>query len=331
MTNPTVSIILPTHNRAGLLWRSVSSVLAQTYRDFELIVVDDASSDHTQQMLRQFDDPRLRVILRKENGRAAAARNDGMRAARGSMLAFQDDDDIWLPHKLELQVAEMLKQPDDVGVVLAGYFRSMRYSVEYVGGTRFFERLDFAQGNPGGIDYGLIATPGWLLRRSWAERAGEFDVRLCSWDDWELGLRLWKICRFAHVDEPLFIQDLVRGSQMMQNDAGRVRDLRVIREKHADLWADRPQVRAAHHFFIGRRECAYGDMAAGRRELRDCLKARPFHARAAVAYLVSLLGSGGVLWVMALLQAIRYPATIDNLFRKPVPPAAGTQARVEGE
>jgi glycosyltransferase involved in cell wall biosynthesis len=321
---PLVSVIMPTYKRSALLRRSIISVLSQTYRDLELIVVDDCSPDNTTEVVAEFSDPRLRYLRREQNGRAAAARNDGLRLARGSLIAFQDDDDIWLPHKLERQVAEMQRQPPEVGLLVCSYIRAMRWGgVDYVGGKKFFDRLNFGDGNPGGIDYGLIATPGWLLRREYAERAGEFDVRLRSWDDWELGLRLWRICRFAHLDEPLFIQDHLLGSAMMYNDPGRVADLRVIREKHADLWADRPDVRATHHFFIGRRECLYGDMAAGRAELLASLRLRPLHFRTLIAYVLSWLGPRWIEFAMGLLHVLRYPSKLRDLLRRPPkPPAA---------
>src|SRR5579864_1915413 len=101
-----VSIVMPTHNSQGSLGESVQSVLAQTYGDWELLIVDDASQDSTLALARQFasNDPRIRVLPLEQNVGVADARNHGISAARGQYLAFLDSDDLWLPHKLQAQI-----------------------------------------------------------------------------------------------------------------------------------------------------------------------------------------------------------------------------------
>ena len=100
---PCVSVIVPTFNRAWILKEAIDSVLAQNYRDFELIVIDDGSTDHTRDILHPYRD-RLTVI-RQANAGVSAARNRGIRAASGRLIAFLDSDDLWLPGKLERQTA----------------------------------------------------------------------------------------------------------------------------------------------------------------------------------------------------------------------------------
>jgi teichuronic acid biosynthesis glycosyltransferase TuaG len=104
-----VSIVMPAHNSQASLGESVQSVLAQTYKDWELIIVDDASRDGTLTLARQFasDDPRIRVLPLEQNVGVAEARNRGISAARGQYLAFLDSDDMWLPIKLETQIGFM--------------------------------------------------------------------------------------------------------------------------------------------------------------------------------------------------------------------------------
>ena len=101
-----VTIVMPAHNSQASLSESVQSVLAQTYTDWELIIVDDASSDGTLALAGQFaaGDPRIRVLPLEQNVGVAEARNRGIDAARGQYLAFLDSDDLWLPHKLETQI-----------------------------------------------------------------------------------------------------------------------------------------------------------------------------------------------------------------------------------
>ena len=102
--NPKVSVIIPTYNRADLLPRAVNSVLSQTFSDYEIIIVDDHSPDNTQDVIAAFTDPRIRSIRHRTNRRQSAAINTGIANAMGEYIAFLDDDDEWLPNKLEGQV-----------------------------------------------------------------------------------------------------------------------------------------------------------------------------------------------------------------------------------
>lgn len=109
---PLVSVVLPTHNRVTLLRDAIASVVAQTYRHWELIVVDDGSTDDTPEVLSAITDHRVRPVRIVHSGNASVARNVGIAAARGSHVAFQDDDDVWLPDKLERQCAALGARPD---------------------------------------------------------------------------------------------------------------------------------------------------------------------------------------------------------------------------
>ncbi len=115
--SPAVSVIIPTHNRAEMLKRSAQSVLDQTFRDFELIIVSDGSLDHTDEVTASFADSRIRYLKHPAARGASAARNTGIQASTGKYLAFLDDDDIWLPQKLEVQVKALENAGDRVGLV----------------------------------------------------------------------------------------------------------------------------------------------------------------------------------------------------------------------
>ena len=103
-----ISVIIPTYNRASLLPRALDSVLRQTWEDLEVIVVDDASRDDTPQVMAACTDPRVRYIRLEKNSGACVARNTGVAQARGEWIAFQDSDDLWLPEKLEKQMAYLV-------------------------------------------------------------------------------------------------------------------------------------------------------------------------------------------------------------------------------
>ena len=114
---PVVSVVLPTYNRAPLLGRSIRSVLAQSYGDFEVFVIDDGSTDETAGVVADFRDRRIRYVPLPRDTGAAAARNVGIRMSRGKFLAFQDSDDEWLPSKLAKQVSAFERGPAGLGAV----------------------------------------------------------------------------------------------------------------------------------------------------------------------------------------------------------------------
>ena len=122
---PTVSIIIPTYNREQLLGRAIKSVLAQTYQDFELIIVDDGSTDNTERLVKSFNSEKTRYIRHRKNKGPAAARNTGIRSAKGDYIAFQDSDDEWMPEKLEKQMRAFTTAPPEVGVVYTSYYSTI--------------------------------------------------------------------------------------------------------------------------------------------------------------------------------------------------------------
>lgn len=115
---PTASIIVPAYNAAGTIAETLESLLAQTFTDFELLVIDDGSTDTTLDIVRSFDDPRIRVVCQKNRG-LAGAHNTGIHEARGAFIGFCDADDLWLPAKLERHIAHLRARPD-VGISFSG-------------------------------------------------------------------------------------------------------------------------------------------------------------------------------------------------------------------
>jgi glycosyltransferase involved in cell wall biosynthesis len=115
--SPKVSVIIPTHNRATMLKRAIESVLAQSYQDFELIIVSDGATDETDSLVEGWDDRRIRYFKHAHSKGASAARNTGIKNSRGAYLAFLDDDDEWLPFHLESLVDKMDDSEPKVGLV----------------------------------------------------------------------------------------------------------------------------------------------------------------------------------------------------------------------
>ena len=102
-----VSIVMPSYNTAGFIDKSIESVLAQTYTNWELIIVDDCSTDNTEEIVNSFEDERIKFFKNETNSGAAVSRNKALREAKGKWIAFLDSDDLWHPEKLERQIAFM--------------------------------------------------------------------------------------------------------------------------------------------------------------------------------------------------------------------------------
>src|SRR5262249_55117741 len=119
---PKVSVIIPTHNRAEFLRSAITSVLKQTFQDFEIVIIDDASKDHTREVIANFNDTRIKVIYNQVNKGDAGARNIGVMNSNCEYIAFLDDDDEWLPEKLKMQTRLLDNSPPEVGGVCTDHF-----------------------------------------------------------------------------------------------------------------------------------------------------------------------------------------------------------------
>ncbi|MGE0736606.1 MAG: glycosyltransferase family 2 protein [Alphaproteobacteria bacterium] len=203
MELPFISVILPTFNRASTLMRAVGSVLDQDYRAFELIIVDDGSTDQTDELVSGLDDSRVSVIRQPVNYGQSRARNIGILKAKGAVVAFQDSDDEWLPGKLKLQALAMAEAGPDVGVVSCDMIRNWRDgrselmpAPEVRLGTIFDDRQSLY------LPYGL-GIQACLIRRDLLLAVGSFDEHLRCLEDLELFLRLAQRCKFVRVPHAL--------------------------------------------------------------------------------------------------------------------------------
>jgi glycosyltransferase involved in cell wall biosynthesis len=182
-----VSVVIPVYNRAHLIGRAIGSVVAQTYRNSEIIVVDDASTDDLAEVLSRVAPTRLRRIVHSDNRGAAAARNTGVAAARGEYIAFLDSDDLWYPEKLASQVAAMCGQPPAVaGTVCAYDCVKARQPPRCI--VPDWTPLTFARTQL----LGCISGPGTTLlcRRHVFAEIGPYDEELRRLEDWDWLLRL---------------------------------------------------------------------------------------------------------------------------------------------
>ena len=197
MTTPLVSVIIPTYNRADLILRAVRSVQAQTYPNWEVIVVDDASADNTPAVLSAVHDPRVRVLRHEKNQGPPATRNTGIAAARGEYLAFLDSDDEWLPQKLKTQIAAMQQHQ--------AHFCYCQTYVKSPGGTQ--QAIPAAAYNGGSLLKYLICDGGCMQSSILVihkDYVVPFDPGIVCHDDWDWVSRiLEKKAKFLFVAQPL--------------------------------------------------------------------------------------------------------------------------------
>jgi glycosyltransferase involved in cell wall biosynthesis len=200
VVSPAVSVIVPTRNRCGMLSCTLQSVFAQELRDIEVIVVDDASSDDTPALLAGIDDERLHVLRLQGPEGVATARNTGIQAARGRWIAFIDDDDLWAPDKLSLQLAALAISPGAHWSCVAAV--RVDSSLRLIGLSKTPSHRDVATEMlacnvvPGGAS-GVVAGREFVLA------AGGFDPRLSILADWDLWIRLGLESPLGAVDLPL--------------------------------------------------------------------------------------------------------------------------------
>ena len=179
---PRVSVIIPTRNRAVLLPRAVNSVLAQTYADFELLIVDDCSTDDTPAVIAAFADPRVRALRHDANRGQSAAVNTGLANARGEFVAFLDDDDEFTPDSLAARVAALEAAPPEVGLVYGWIDVIDDVTGEVQPGRRL--ALEGAEALEYALEAKTIApTSALLVRTDAARQAGGYDERLATGND----------------------------------------------------------------------------------------------------------------------------------------------------
>jgi glycosyltransferase involved in cell wall biosynthesis len=287
---PLVSVIVPTYNRAGLIGPSVASLLAQTGVAFEVVVVDDGSTDDTRAVLARIEDPRLRVIAIAHGG-VAAARNAGVAASRGHYVAFHDSDDEALPGRLERPVAVLSERPELGLVIMNGRFLppddadgpEEPWIKPAVTKTLVGRTIGVAEV----FRWNLGQLQGMCFTRHALDMVGPFDGTYRILDDLDLVLRVAARFPAAFVDEPVF--------RYRRHSGGIARDRTTIREEAiriADrLVAAHPEVlpvlgrseflrrQARRHARLARERLRVGDPLGARVALQHARELRPLNLR----------------------------------------------------
>lgn len=205
-----ISVIIPAYNRANLIERSIRSVLEQTYDNLEVIVVDDGSTDHTEEVVKAIRDHRLIYHKLPSNQGVSNARNAGASLAAASLIAFQDSDDMWRKEKLEKQMKYWKLHPE-YAMIYSSYLYHVEDEESYqVPPVNVWGQLE------GDIFTSLllrntIGAPTVLVRKECFLQCGGFDISYKSLEDWEYALRFAGKYRIGFVEEPLVDAYLSRG------------------------------------------------------------------------------------------------------------------------
>ena len=285
MVTPLVSVVLPTYNRAQLLPRAISSVLAQSHSKFELIIVDDGSVDNTADVVSEFSDPRIVFRKLETNQGAPHARNVGIEISRGEFLAFLDSDDEWRSEKLAKQV-QLFSESQSVGAVGAGI------SIQHRAGKEFVTKHFIPTKRIGNIQRELLSgrsfpgKPLWpgstssiMIRRECFDKVGPFDENLRCAQEHDLYIRLSRFFDFAAVPEVLVIRHCEAKERLSTGWDGQVLGKRRFLEKYQTQFPVFSRLKGNFAYHLGVRLIRDGHMVEGRRYLVQAVVSCPTRLR----------------------------------------------------
>lgn len=242
---PIVSVIITTYNRADLVGRAINSVLSQTFRGFELIVVNDASKDNTEEVVKGYNDERMRYIRHTENKGVSAARNSGIKASMGKYVSFLDDDDEWLPEKLQRQTAKFNSSIEGVGLIYT-------WHCDILNGENIRSHCSCFNGN---LYDTILRIPIFsnttLIKRECFDEVGLFDEALPAHEDWDMYIRILKYYEVDFVPEVLVRINIDGISHLSRNIEKNINGMLQIIKKHGVDFNERPSALSKYLRRIG--------------------------------------------------------------------------------
>jgi len=242
---PFITVIIPTYKRNIFLERAVKSVLDQTYKNLEIIIIDDDPNSEIFNQISLLKNSSIHYVKNTKNIGASGSRNNGVKYSNGDFLAFLDDDDEWLPQKLEKQIS-MIMQSDDCGVIYCGY--------DLMVGNEILKRKNTYHKNNNFHEITLhkcpIGSPTPLIKKELFLQIGGYDVRLPSCQDWDLWIRLSKICKFVALNETLAIYR-IHGNQISADIEKKILGREAIINKYYNEITKHPYIASWHYRRLG--------------------------------------------------------------------------------
>jgi glycosyltransferase involved in cell wall biosynthesis len=286
-----VSVIIPVRNREKLIESAIRSVLTQTYPVFEIIIVDDGSTDSTPSTVARLaqEDERIHFLQHASSRRAQAARNTGIRAAKGEWIAFLDSDDQWFSDSLEVRLQLAMKKRlrvvhSECTVLRSESTELRRFGVPRMQGQVYKELLR----RPGPMFQGLLVSKEALTR------INLLDETIVSYQEWDTAIRLAKYYDFGFVPEPTFLYDCRHADTISKDSLGEAKGYEQVFTKH--FWTIfrvlGPKVLARNYQEAARLYIVAKDEENARRCSMRAFLLWPFHPRAILRGVRRLLQPG---------------------------------------
>lgn len=285
---PKVSVMIPTHNRSTLLRVAIQSVLQQTFQDFETVVVDDASNDNTEEVVNSFADQRIKYIRHKTNQGEATTRNTGLKNGKGEYIAFLDDDDEWLPDKLQKQVAILDHSPKEVGGVNTGWV-----TIDGATGRILTRKLPSKKGNifPELLYHQYYLAPSSLmLRKSCIDKVGCFDESIPFGLDHDMWLRIAKEFQFECIEEPL-MKYRIHEKRLTRNFNLVIAGREKFVEKYKQWLKMIPKSYSREYIKLGILYCLNGNLKKGRTAYRRSIALYPYRMKPYFILFLTYMGA----------------------------------------
>ena len=282
-----VSVIIPTYNRAEFIYLAITSVLNQTFQDYEIVIVDDGSTDNTVSVVNGFSCDKVRYIKHDRNKGEAESRNTGIKSSQGEFIAFIDDDDEWLPEKLDDQIKLMSQCGKQVGGIYTGILTIDRESGDIVDQIipqkRGYIYNDLLVEN-------CVFTPSTiLLRRECFEKVGLFDRNIKYGPDYDMWIRIAKEYQFEYIKEPL-VRYYIHNNKLSGNYGKFIEGAEEILGKYGEILSRHKRAYSRHLFELGLAYCECERASKGRKALMKALYLYPWDWRYYTNFYLSLFG-----------------------------------------
>jgi glycosyltransferase involved in cell wall biosynthesis len=284
---PIVSIVLPTYNRAHLIKRAIGSLLQQTYQDFEIIIIDDASTDNTETIVDSFNDPRIRYLRHEINRGLSTARNTAIKISKGKYLAFQDDDDVWTSDKLQRQMGVFNSEKNTVGVVYSGLFRIKNGKKYYELPPKKVKRNGYVYKETF-FDLPIYIVTA-VIRKSCFNKVGLFDESLPSYEDKDLFIRLAKHFEFRLIEAPL-VTSWVSSDSLTKNTTFLKQSTEILLKKHQEGYNSDKKALSKRLFRVGHSLCMGDHYRDGIQYMGKAIILNPYNLKARAGIFLSLFG-----------------------------------------
>jgi glycosyltransferase involved in cell wall biosynthesis len=282
-----VSVVIPTYNRAHFLGKAIDSVLSQSYKNLEVIVIDDNSVDNTTELVSGYKDKRVKYVKNSANRGCIRARNQGIEQAKGDYIQFLDSDDELFSSKFEKQLEHFQALPNEVGLIYCGFCYASGKTGQII---KYISPKLYGNVHNRLFEKNLFPIHAPIIRKECFEKCGIFDATLPACEDWDLWIRISRYYKFAFVPDILAKYN-IHGKQKSTEVESVIRARERIAEKYRGELSRRPRVLGKHLKEIASLYCLNDQPAKGRKYFIASIRSDPFNYQCYVHLFLSLLYS----------------------------------------